>query len=759
MAKKRSKKTRQITIKDPETLAVFGTILIVLSILLLLSAFFSGNLFNIFRQQLGYGVVVISIVGFAVGFRLIGMKSKYNTARVIISLILFFFIFLGWIHLFVPDSERLIVAHEGKNGGLVGAQISKFMFDTFSLSGAFAILTPAMIATLLSSLYISPKTFWEFVIKTISLFFKGIQWSYTNIKGSFNKDDDVNIKMEKTKDNKDKNNKNNLDIKDNPDIKKLNSVSEILSNNQSNSIHSTPEMEKDKEKGSATDKDSLKSSVVSSQPVNTLKPHDSIEEQERKYPKWILPPYSLLDMPQKLKFDATSSINKYASAIEKTLETFGITGCKIKGYSHGPSVTRYNLDLAPGIKFSKIESLSRDLGLALAAASDLRIATIPNTSFIGIEVPNEKQEPVTMREVLEGDDLSKYSLPLSLGKDISGKSILKDLVSMPHLLIAGATGSGKSVLENACIMTLLFRYSPDDLKFIMIDPKMVEMTGYNGIPHLLTPPITDMDKAVNALKWALVEMQNRYRMFTEKKVRDIKSYNQIMGYQALPYIVIVIDEMADLIITHGANVQGPIIRLAQLARAAGMHLMLATQRPSVDVITGLMKANIPARIGLRVSSAVDSRVILDSNGAETLLGKGDMLVKTTDKFGLARVQGLYLNDHEIENVLNYIKDQAGEVEYSDSVTESQEQPSEGKPNTGNSSDELFNKCVEIVINAQKASASLLQTKLNIGYNRAARLISEMEDKGIISAADGSKPRKVLISEWNTQTNSATITED
>ena len=756
MGRKRVKKTRQITIKDPETLAVFGTILIVLSILLLLSAFFSGNLFTIFRQQLGYGVVVISIVGFSVGFRLIGMKNKYNTARVIISLMLFSFIFLGWIHLFVPDSDRIAVAQAGRNGGLVGAQISKFMFDTFSLSGAFAILTPLMITTLLSSLYISPKIFWEYVLKTLLSSFGIVKWTYTFFIGKSNKDDDVNIKIEgngSSNNSKDKNKKGNSKSLEpvGTDTKKANYMSEILSNNDLDSVH--PEAEK------IIEKETLKSSNVSSQPVASLKEHDSIQEQERKYPNWILPPYELLDAPQKLKFDATSSILKYSNAIEKTLETFGITGCKIKGYSHGPSVTRYNLDLAPGIKFSKIESLSRDLGLALAAASDLRIAPIPNTSFIGIEVPNEKQEPVTMREVLEGDDLKKYLLPLSLGKDISGKSILKDLASMPHMLIAGATGAGKSVLENACIMTLLFRYSPDDIKFIMIDPKMVEMTQYSGIPHLITPPITDMDKAVNALKWALVEMNNRYKMFTEKKVRDIKMYNQAMGYQALPFIVIVIDEMADLIITHGANVQGPIIRLAQLARAAGMHLMLATQRPSVDVITGLMKANIPARIGLRVSSAVDSRVILDSNGAETLLGKGDMLVKTTDKFGLARVQGLYLGDHEIEKVLNYIKDQAGEVEYDESITESQEQAQEAKANPGGSTDELFNKAVEIIMNAQKASASLLQTKMNIGYNRAARLISEMEDKGIISAADGSKPRKVLIAEWSTNTMAVPDLED
>lgn len=750
MGRRRKRKGRQITIKDPETLAVFGTILIVISILLLLSLFFDGGLFQLFRKELGYGVVVMSVVGFAVGLRLVGMSNKYNTFRVIIFLLIFFVSFLGWIHLFIPDADARMVAEQGQNGGLIGLFIRDWFFNTFGLAGAFGILTPIVLISFLGALYISPKEFWDYVIKFFSAVAVAVTWIYTKIVPFFNTNSDVEIKIEKTK--KDKNKKSVLLS----DTKQPNFVTEILSPMDDEMLINNSK-NKDEDKINKTD--ALVSSNISTGPITNLKSHDSTTEQVKKYPGWILPTTELLDLPKKATFDATASIMKYSNAIEKTLETFGITGCKIKGYSHGPSVTRYNLDLAPGIKFSKIESLSRDLGLALASSSELRIAPIPNTSFIGIEVPNEKVEPVCMREVLEGDDLGKYRLPMSLGKDISGKSIIKDLATMPHMLIAGATGAGKSVLENACIMTMLFKYSPDDLKFIMIDPKMVEMTPYNGIPHLITPPITDMDKAVNALKWALVEMNNRYKMFTEKKVKDIKSYNEVMGYQALPYIVIVIDEMADLIITHGATVQGPIIRLAQLARAAGMHLMLATQRPSVDVITGLMKANIPARIGLRVSSAVDSRVVLDANGAETLLGRGDMLVKTTDNFGLARVQGLFLTDSETDRVLNYIKEQAGEVKYDDTITESQETENTGaKVTPGRSTDELFDKCVEIIIHAQKASASLLQTKLNIGYNRAARVIQEMEDKGIISAPDGSKPRKVLISEWNTATDSAAVDE-
>ena len=732
---RRRKKAKQITIRDPETLAVFGTILIVISVLFLLSMFLDGGPFTLFRRELGYGVVVMAIVGFMVGFRLVGMKNKYNTVKVILSLIIFFVTFLGWIHLFVPDDMAQQVAEQGKNGGLIGYQISKYFVDTLSLAGAYAVLTPIMITTLLASLYITPKEFWTFVTKILGIVVVAGTWIGKKAVIFFGNKDDVEIKMDT--DSRSKVKKENIEEVDG--VKKPNFVTEIMANN--------PEEDRDEKPTQA-----LVSSSIATGPITNLKPHDSTTEQVKKYPGWKLPTTDLLDLPKKSSFDATASINKYATAIEKTLETFGITGCKIKGYSHGPAVTRYNLDLAPGIKFSKIEGLARDLALALAAPSDLRIAPIANTSFIGIEVPNEKMETVTMREVIEGDNISNYLLPLALGKDISGKAIIKDLASMPHLLIAGATGSGKSFLENASILTMLFRYSPDDLKFIMIDPKMVEMSQYNGIPHLIAPPITDMDKAVNALKWALVEMNNRYQIFKEKKVRDIKQYNAMMGYQALPYIVIVIDEMADLIITHGATVQGPIIRLAQLARAAGMHLMLATQRPSVDVITGLMKANIPARIGLRVSSAVDSRVILDANGAETLLGRGDMLVKTTDKFGLARVQGPYYTDTELDRVLNFLKEQAGEVEYDESITESQETSENGgKVVAGRSTDELFDKCVEIVIHAQKASASLLQTKLNIGYNRAARVIQEMEDKGIISGQDGSKPRKVLITEWNTAT--------
>lgn len=472
--------------------------------------------------------------------------------------------------------------------------------------------------------------------------------------------------------------------------------------------------------------------------------------EELQYPDWKLPPAEILD-PFKKKKPSQANINKNADIIEQTLKSFGVKA-NVVDVLIGPTVTQYALDIALGTKVNKIANLSNDLALALAtSSSSLRIeAPIPGTSYVGVEIPNEDRETVYSKEILSDDQLlgDRYRLPLGLGVNLKGETIYTDLQKMPHMLIAGATGSGKSVLTNGFLISLLMSRTPDEVKFIMIDPKQVELSDYNGIPHLLTPVITEMDKVINALKWAIAEMERRYTVFKDAKVRNIEAYNKMMGFSALPYIVLVVDEMADMMMsTNRVETEAAIVRLAQKARATGLHLILATQRPSVDVITGLIKANIPCRIGMSVTTQIDSRVILDHIGAESLLGMGDLLYKDPTFSRASRIQGFWISSEEIQKVVQYIKDQVSEVEYTKEVVEAQKDPNAPANEAAEfSDDDQFANAVRVIVNSQKGSASLLQRKLKLGYNRAARLLDELEEYGVVSPPNGSKPRDVLITD-------------
>lgn len=434
--------------------------------------------------------------------------------------------------------------------------------------------------------------------------------------------------------------------------------------------------------------------------------------------------------------------------IQKTLENFGIP-VEMGEINVGPTVTQYTLKPAEGIKLAKITTLSNDLALSLAAHPIRIEAPIPGKSLVGVEVPNQIKAIVGLREVLSGDMFKnrKTNTMIALGKDVSGKVWLDDLSKMPHLLVAGATNSGKSVCLNAIIMSLLYQNNPDDLRFIMVDPKRVELPVYNGIPHLLTPVITEVGKTINALKWCLNEMDRRFETLARSGRKNISSYNE-SGKGKMPFIIFIIDELADLMVAAGKDVEAGIIRLAQMARAVGIHLVLATQRPSVDVITGLIKANMPARIAFSVASGIDSRTILDSLGAEKLLGRGDMLFTNAEISKPKRLQGAFVSDNEIKRIIHYIKDNGGEPQYIENITERQKvQGIAGVGLAGGSedSDELFEESKELIINSGKASASYLQRRLSIGYARAARLLDLLEEAGIISAGNGSKPREILIS--------------
>jgi len=756
------KKRKQITIKDPETLALFGVICLVLSVLLVISIFVDHPALDYFKQLFGVGVPVMGIVLFLISLRLFGSKREYNSTKVVVFSLIFLACFLGWIHLFADPLQSYNFALDKKYGGIVGYYISEWAKE-LSIEGAFATLSILMILSFLAALNISPKQLSEIIVKFIDFLIEAGVWlknSFTNliefIKTSKAKIDnlEMNIVGKDNKSNKKDNEgeKESKGIFDNLSIKM---VSDISGKNQ---IEELKPMNDVNISLTNMSKNSTKNSQKKGEQVNE-KPLDL---SVRKYPGWVLPPLDLLDTVKPKQQDSKAVIERKANAIIETLKSFNIEA-KILGYTIGPAVTQYFIDPAAGIKFSKIANLSKDLALTLASPSDLRIELVPGKSYIGIDVPNDIRQGTQLRESIKPiyDDPGKYKLGLAVGLDTQGAPTVRDLQNMPHLLVAGATGMGKSVLVNAFIVSLLMQKTPDELKFIMVDPKMVEMAPYDGIPHLLTPPITDMSKAATALKWAVNEMEERYKLLKNAKVRNIEDYREATG-ELMPYIVIIIDEFADLMMQFRQEVESSIIRLAQKARAVGIHLIVATQRPTADVITGLIRSNIPARVALTVATGIDSRVILDSTGAETLLGKGDMLFKTANDLKPYRIQGLFLpdkgQDSEFHRILNFIKEQAPEVEYNDEAILTLPSESGEASSDFSSEDPLFKQAAEIVISAQRGSASLLQTKMKIGYARAARLIDELEMAGVVGPQDGPRPREVLVTDLDAFMNGSSSNE-
>lgn len=468
---------------------------------------------------------------------------------------------------------------------------------------------------------------------------------------------------------------------------------------------------------------------------------------------WKYPPLSLLSDKAGSPADR-GDVKKNASVIEKTLDSFGIAA-RVAEVNGGPAVTQYALEISAGTKIQKIANLQNDIAMSLATRTGtVRIeAPIPGKSLVGIEVPNHTLEVVTLKQVVSSPEMSKHKskLAVCLGRDTASNAMIVDLDKMPHCLVAGTTGSGKSILMHSIISSLLFRNSPEELKLILIDPKRVEMSSYNGVPHLLAPVIVEPEKILSSLKWATAEMDRRYKLFQQVGVRNIQGYNEMSGFQSLPYIVIFIDELADLMMFAPVEVEDCITRLAQLARATGIHLVVATQRPSVDVITGLMKANIPCRIAFNVASLIDSRVILDAPGAEKLLGRGDMLFLPPDASKPMRIQGVFVQEAETNNLVNYLKNMGVAPQYSAEVTEMPVNRVSGKGSRGSmdangvaEQDDLFEEAVRTVCQYDKASATLLQRRLRVGYARAARIIDELEAAGIVGHGDGSKPRDVLM---------------
>ena len=475
---------------------------------------------------------------------------------------------------------------------------------------------------------------------------------------------------------------------------------------------------------------------------------DDLEFDSFESADYTKPPVSFLSPPLKPAKNSASDLRKNVEILENTLKSFNVEA-KVVNVSHGPVVTRFEVQPATGVKVSRIVSLSDDIAMNLSAR-DVRIeAPVPGKPVVGIEIPNSKTTFVGIRELIDSDEFNKLKSPVAfaLGKDIAGANVYGDIAKMPHMLIAGATGSGKSVCINSIITSMLYHASPEDVRMIMIDPKMVELNAYNDIPHLMIPVVTEPKKASSALNWAVNEMTQRYRLFANRGAKDLLKYNSIItaeGQEKLPYLVVIVDELADLMMVALGEVEEAICRIAQLGRASGIHLVVATQRPSVNVITGVIKANIPSRIAFSVSSQVDSRTILDMQGAEKLLGQGDMLYYPTGAPKPIRLQGCFISETEVEEVTNFLKEKS-ETNYDTSVMEGIEsgvsETSIEKPET----DALFMKAVETILEYDQASASMLQRRLRIGFSRAGRLMDQLEEHRIVSPADGSKPRQILIS--------------
>ncbi|MFW5702389.1 MAG: DNA translocase FtsK [Candidatus Dojkabacteria bacterium] len=760
MAKRgRPKKKKQVTYDSKETLFLLGVVLMGVAIFGLMSYVITDDdsIFGLLRDLVGDVTILFSLFMFNAGLALFGVSFPLTTRKSLISQ----FIFLIFAAVAVattadPDPEiAREAAGRGEYGGLLG-------FELANLSQNYFLLNFTGIVAIIGMLLFLPPIFNQNIAEFFGNLGKGISrfynWLFAVSAGSEEKQ--VEQAEQQDQMSLDEAKRKRAMVGDFGIGKRLLGSANSAEKNKAQTAEQTGE---GKPEGSIPDfaglgaapgtsnSEEQNNSDLSLPTVSKGSGEEGTLSEALRYPNWKRPPVELLNPLPKIEVPK-EDVKNNSTIIEQTLASFGIES-KVMDASVGPSVTQYALDIALGIKVSKIANLRNDLALALAtAANAVRIEVpIAGTSYVGIEVPNTTRRPVFFRELVEDGSLNdpKTNLPVAVGKGISGESTIGDIQQMPHLLIAGATGSGKSVLTVSFITSLLMKMSPDELRLILVDPKQVEFSDFNDIPHLLTPVIVDMDKVVNSLKWAVAEMERRYTVFREAKVRNLEGYNEKKGFSALPYIVIVIDEMADMMLTSGkGEIENAIVRLAQKARATGIHLILATQRPSVNVITGIIKANIPGRIGMSVATNTDSRVILDAGGAESLLGKGDMLFKKPDKNKPERIQGVLITQEEVQRVVRFIREQTDELEYIEEVIAGKESTATGTSGAG-ARDDLFSQAVEVVVIARKGSASLLQRKLSIGYNRAAKLLDEMYELGVVGEANGSKPRDVLIDDADT----------
>jgi S-DNA-T family DNA segregation ATPase FtsK/SpoIIIE len=668
-------------------------------------------IFQTATRNIGLGAYIFPALLLFLGIVILFNYKPPNPYHKLFGISFLFIIFLVFIHLrllLLDNSYSL--AMKGAGGGLLGYYFANSLYFYFGVKGAYLVLISL---SLISALFITEVSYF-YIFRDWGNKIKIILNSIYNILKN------IGSKIPKRSRRKEE-----------PDYKEY-ETDEIPK--KIFKIKRTKKKEKKLEEETIIDGDYQES------------------KQELKIEKYQVPPLSLLsDSYAEDKTDTKLNIEENVKTLERTFTNFGIDA-KVVGVIHGPTVTRYEIHPAPGVKISKITNLSNDIALSFAVASVRIEAPIPGKNAVGIEVPNRKRVNVYLREILQSSEFQngKYKLPIALGIDIGGKPIIADLTELPHLLIAGATGSGKSVCINNIILSILYKLSPEKVKLLMIDPKRVELNVYNGIPHLLIPIITDASQAIKVLNWSISEMEKRFKIFAKTGVRNLDGYNEYVrninnDTETLPYIIIVIDELADLMLSSPVKAEESLCRLAQMTRATGIHLIIATQRPSVDIITGSIKVNFPSRIAFAVSTQVDSRTILDVNGAEKLLGNGDMLFSPVGASKPIRAQGAFVVEKEIRNVVSFLMKNSPSPEYEQEVLEYKKSKGILRETEEEEEDELFNDAVSIIINSKQASISILQRKLRIGYTRAARLIDVMEKKGIVGPYDGRNPRKILIS--------------
>ncbi|MBP7819660.1 DNA translocase FtsK 4TM domain-containing protein [Candidatus Gracilibacteria bacterium] len=726
----RTAKALQLEVQAEVKNAIYGVVLMTLGALVIFSLFNGLGVFSILVKKalspvIGYGVYFIPPMLILFGlFLLFNKDLRINTAK-ILGVFLFFVSILSILHLAIPVEQIFTIAKEGTHGGLIGYLTNFLLRDKLAISAvasAVIFVSIFLIATLL--------TFETAVIRLIaSLFTEEETVTTSNAVKSAEKLPVVSKKVTKEEEG--------------VQIIKPQFVTderEVVQKATYEPDYREVEMEEAEE--TEQQKLPMEADPLGSNTLSTI------------ITTWEKPSLDLLEDKSSEVYANDRALRSNAEKIRKKLEQFGIK-VVMKNVHVGPTVIQYTLKPNEGVKLSRITTLKNDLALSLAAQSVRIEAPIPGKSLVGIEVPSEHRSTVYLREIMvspqyvESTKTSKLICPL--GRDVSGLPILADISDMPHLLIAGATGAGKSVGMNTILISLLYQNTPADLKLILIDPKRVELKDYNGIPHLLTPVVTDPDKAANALSWAVSEMNKRYNTLAQAGCRSIDEYNNDEGrVQKMPKIIIVIDELADLMLSNGKEVEASICRIAQMARAVGIHLIVATQRPSVDVITGLIKANIPTRISYAVTSSIDSRTILDAMGAEDLLGKGDMLYLPKDLGKPIRVQGIYISSKEIKRVTERLK-LTMEPTYHEEVLEKQNRGALAGLVPGvesSDSDELYEDALRIVVENNKASASLLQRRLKVGYARAARLLDLLEENGVVGPVNGAKPREILVSRDN-----------
>ncbi|MDP4179136.1 MAG: DNA translocase FtsK [Bacillota bacterium] len=695
-------------------LAIFGIGTYAAPILLLfIGICFIVNKGHIYMNKRFFGIMVF-VFNTLLFIQMINMKHFYN----------------GNIKLGI---QKIYNSNTMIHGGIISYLIDIPLFRLFGITGCYIIYISIYV---ISYILISQIPLYDILIKFKPNFIKSLmERTKETKKNEFVNDNQIAVDGENVEK---KEFLNNITSK----IKIMDFIKNSCNSKDDNIIYEKP-VEVNYSKKSTNEK-SINEENINEELEKEIKENTSFENSLYEFPTANL--LNQNNLSKLNKEDKRDLINN-ASKLEETLSSFGVEA-KVIQVAKGPSVTRFELQPNAGVKVSKIVNLADDIALNLAASGVRIEAPIPGKAAVGIEVPNKDLTAVFLREVIESSEFVNFNknIAFCLGKDIAGSCVVTDLTKMPHLLIAGATGSGKSVCINSLIISLLFKYSPEDVKLLMIDPKVVELSVYNGIPHLLIPVVTEPKKAAGALNWAVNEMTKRYKMFADNNVRNIEGYNDLVLKgklpEKMPWIVIIVDELADLMMVCANDVEDYIGRLAQMARAAGMHLVIATQRPSVDVITGVIKANIPSRISFAVSSQIDSRTILDSSGAEKLLGKGDMLFYPVGESKPLRIQGAFISEEEVEKVVEFIKKQKEEPEYRTEILD--EINTTDNKNTEIDSDELLNEAIRIIVEMGQVSTSLIQRKLRIGFNRAARIIEQMEEVGVISQKDGSKPRQILI---------------